>query len=484
MSERPTTVTLAALGGQGGGVATAWLVDVAEREGYAVQATSVPGVAQRTGATIYYLEFFKGNPSRGLPVMALMPAPGMSDVVVASELAEAARMVERGIVARDSTTLITSTHRVYTICEKSHLGDGRADDTELLAAVEGSAQRLVTLDMAALAIEHGSVVSAAILGAIAGAEVLPFAVDSYREAIRAGGKGVEASLLTFEAARQAAARNQPAGDGAAPLVCEELPAALSTRLTDFPLGLRPTLVHGVERLLDYQDQAYAIQYLDTLQRYVKTDTQVALAEAVARGLALWMSFEDTFRVAQLKIRPQRMARLRQEAQLKPGELMHVSEFLKPRVEEICGSFPAPIGKWMLASPLLSRVLGKFTGGRRIKVTSISGFLMMRILAGLRRTRRRSLRYADEHAAMVRWLNSVQRCADNNDLACEVANCQELVAGYGETHARGRQRFDALLTVAEGLVDRADGADLLQTIKAVALQDENDAEFQQALQEVA
>lgn len=484
MTARPTTLTLAALGGQGGGVVTAWLVDVAEREGYVVQATSVPGVAQRTGATTYYLEFFRSKESGQSPVMALMPAPGLSDVVVASELAEAVRMVERGIVHPEHTTLITSTHRVYTISEKSHLGDGRADAAELLAALEGSAKRLVTLDMAALAAQHDSVVSAAIVGAIAGAGVLPFALDSYRAAIRASGKGVEASLLAFEAARQANALAQPAVAVEGGPAARDLPAPLLARIDEFPASLRPTVTHGVERLLDYQDLAYAIQYLRDLQQIGKTDPRGTLTEAVARGLALWMSFEDTFRVAQLKIRPERMARLRQEAELKPGELMAVSEFLKPRVEEMCGSMPAPIGRAVLASPWASRVLSAFTGGRRVKVTSICGFLLMRALTALRRTRRRSLRYADEHAAIKQWLNSVQRCAANYDLACELADCQQLVAGFGETHARGRQRFATMLQAAERWVSRDDGAQLLRTIKEIALQDENEAEFQQALKNVA
>ena len=60
--DRPMTLTIAALGGQGGGVLTEWLVSAARMGGCHAQATSVPGVAQRTGATIYYLEFF---PDRG-----------------------------------------------------------------------------------------------------------------------------------------------------------------------------------------------------------------------------------------------------------------------------------------------------------------------------------------------------------------------------------------------------------------------------------
>ena len=49
------------MGGQGGGVLTDWIVELAERHGWLAQSTSVPGVAQRTGATIYYVEMLPPN---------------------------------------------------------------------------------------------------------------------------------------------------------------------------------------------------------------------------------------------------------------------------------------------------------------------------------------------------------------------------------------------------------------------------------------
>ena len=79
-------LAIAALGGQGGGVLTQWLLDAAEASGFIAQATSVPGVAQRTGATLYYLEFFPraaAEEAGGDPVLALMPQPGDVDLVVA-----------------------------------------------------------------------------------------------------------------------------------------------------------------------------------------------------------------------------------------------------------------------------------------------------------------------------------------------------------------------------------------------------------------
>src|SRR5579884_4186637 len=103
------TIAVLAMGGEGGGVLADWIVDLAEHGGYLAQTTSVPGVAQRTGATIYYIEIFPASAAaaEGLqPVLALMPVPGEVDVVIASELMESARAVQRGLVTPDRTTLI------------------------------------------------------------------------------------------------------------------------------------------------------------------------------------------------------------------------------------------------------------------------------------------------------------------------------------------------------------------------------------------
>src|SRR5215470_11233691 len=145
MPSKPIKLTIAALGGQGGGVLADWLIEIAEADGYIAQSTSVPGVAQRTGATIYYLEFFPralAERAGREPIMALMPVPGDVDCVIASELVEAGRAIQRGLVTSDRTTLITSSHRSYAIAEKSAMGDGAADSPGLLTLVRSSAKRL------------------------------------------------------------------------------------------------------------------------------------------------------------------------------------------------------------------------------------------------------------------------------------------------------------------------------------------------------
>ena len=157
-------IAILAMGGEGGGVLADWIVGMAEANGYIAQSTSVPGVAQRTGATIYYVELF---PDTGRePVLALMPVPGDVDVVVASELMEAARAVSRGLVTPDRTTLVASTHRVYSMTERTAMGDGRADSAAMLATCTAAARNLVTADMRQLAERTGSVISAALIATL------------------------------------------------------------------------------------------------------------------------------------------------------------------------------------------------------------------------------------------------------------------------------------------------------------------------------
>lgn len=497
---RPITLTIAALGGQGGGVVTDWLVMTARRAGYFVQATSVPGVAQRTGATIYYLEFFPRSdaPEGREPIMALMPNPGDVDIVVASEWMEAGRAINRGLVTRDRTTLIASTHRDYTIGEKISLGDGRANSRELFEIASAAAAKLIGFDMLKVADAAGGRISAVILGSIAGAGVLPWSIEEYHHAIRESGVGVDASLAAFEAGRQAAI-----AASAAPLTAAAWPdphgaidpsdysfRALSAQLqqrieNEFPAALREVLGMAAARLCDYQDEAYAGVFLDRIAHIAAIDAAPSnaaeLAAAAARSLALWMSFEDVMRVAQLKTRRGRAERIRREVKASPEDLVEVREFVKPRVEEICGTLPAGLGRRLLASARAHRILSRFTAGRRISTTSIGGFALLRGIAALRRFRRSSLRYQIENLRIEAWLEQLLEIAPQNyALAVELAQCQTLVKGYGDTHERGWSSFSQLAALVPGLVNEADGAARLRALREAALADDSGVQLERAI----
>ncbi|SVD69395.1 uncharacterized protein METZ01_LOCUS422249, partial [marine metagenome] len=180
---KPIGLLIAAMGGEGGGVLRQWLVDAAMAHGFAVQSTSIPGVAQRTGATTYYIEMQAVEDDQNRPVMSLYPLAGSVDIMVASELIEAGRAMQNGFVTPNCTTLIASTHRVYTVTERTAMGDGRFDGTRIVKAAESLAKQAVLFDMDAMAKTHKSVINAVLLGAIAGSGRLPIPPEGFESAI-------------------------------------------------------------------------------------------------------------------------------------------------------------------------------------------------------------------------------------------------------------------------------------------------------------
>jgi indolepyruvate ferredoxin oxidoreductase beta subunit len=298
LPERSLTVLIAALGGEGGGVLADWLMHAATASGYPAQATSIPGVAQRTGATTYYLEIYPAKRAQlggREPVMSLTPSPGNVDVMVASELLEAGRALQNGYVSPGRTTLIASSHRIYATSEKMQMADGRFPEARVRDAARELARRAVLFDMRRLAEEHGTVINAVLFGAMAGSGALPLTREACEAAIRRAGRGAEASLRGFAAGFEIAAGARPA------------PAEAPRPLPPETLEI---LELGAARLRDYQGEAYARLYLERLATLGNAEPQ--LVGEVGRQLALWMSYEDIIRVADLKTRRARFARVRQE----------------------------------------------------------------------------------------------------------------------------------------------------------------------------
>jgi indolepyruvate ferredoxin oxidoreductase beta subunit len=487
---RAIKIAILAMGGEGGGVLADWMVDLAEDAGYFAQTTSVPGVAQRTGATIYYLEMFAPVPSMApgvAPVLGMMPTPGELDIVLASELMEAGRAVQRGLVTTDKTLLIASTHRVYSMTEKTAMADGRVDAQRLLDAGYAAAQRFVHADFARLAEENGSVISAALFGALAGSGKLPFAREQFEAAIRRGGVGIKTSLAAFNAGfavGSAAPTSAPIGQAPAEGPGAAVPGPrLQTQARriaeDFPAAAAPTLVAGILRMADYQDARYATEYLDRLEPIRELDRQQGdgsyrLLNETARYLALWMSYEDTIRVADLKTRRSRFDRVRQEIKAGQSQIMQINEFMHPRVEEIADTLPAGLGRWVLATGWARALVHRFAHkGRVIRTTSLRGFLLLYCVAGLKGMRRRSLRFQVEQAKITEWLGHIRTEAGADyALALEVAESQRLVKGYGDTHIRGTRNFDTIMAALPALRKAGDAARRVRQLRDAALADES------------
>ncbi len=448
---RIVSVLIPAVGGQGGGVLLDWLVDAALIDGYPVQGTSIPGVAQRTGSTTYYVELCAERNAEPA-VFSLYPVPGALDALLAAEFLEVGRMVELGFPSPARTTIVASTHRLYSIHEKIATGRAIYPVEDLHHAARAFARELYAFDALALAREHGTEANSVLLGALAGSGVLPVGVEAFREAIRKKGVQVEANLRGFDAGLAAVARVKngagsvtEAGQASPAPVASSSPA-IGRMIADFPESLRPTLVQAVERLIDYQDRAYAARYLERLRPFVALD-DAELVRLVARSLAVWMTYEDAIRVAQLKTRWSRFERIRREQGALRGEIV-VTDYLKPDLDEIYGILPrrlvAPFARW--AERRWPR--GRPTLAQHVKTTTVAGYLRVWLLALLRPLRPISYRAHEEHARMERWLAVVARCAAwDRGLARELARAAQLVKGYGDVRRRMAGQFDRLLAGA-------------------------------------
>jgi indolepyruvate ferredoxin oxidoreductase, beta subunit len=422
--------------------------------------------------------------------------PGHVDVVIASELMEAGRALQRGLVDAERTTFIAASGRVYSTAEKMAMGDGRVNSDTLTASVRAAAQHVVLADFAGAAAQAGSVVSAALFGALAATGALPYGADDFRATIRDAGVGTEASLRAFEAGHALAQRPATAAAAApaaraadADAAASAEPAALALAFVRARLGASTDAevlrlaAFGVQRLSDYQDAAYATEYVDRLRPFVVHGP--ALAGAVARHLALWMSYDDVIRVADLKTRGTRFARLAGEARRADDGVVKVVEYFHPRVEEVADLLPPALGRSLLQPGWLHELLSRATNrGRTVQTSSLGGFLLLRTLAGLRRWRRRTLRHTVEQQRIADWLRLVADTAPRDTaLALSLAEAQSLVKGYGDTHRRGLDSFARVVAVLPRLHGRAQPAEAVRTLCRAALADDQGLALQRALAEV-
>ncbi len=501
---RPITLLVCALGGEGGGVLAEWLVETAVLCGHSAQSSSIPGVAQRTGATTYYVEVFPlpdSAPAGRRPVFGLSPVPGALDALVSSELLETVRQIGHGMASAERTFVIASTHRTLTTAEKMQLGDGRAPSDALLKVVRAHSREARLLDMAAMAAQAGTVTSAVLFGAIAGSGVLPFPRDAFERVIRSGGKGVEPSLRGFAAAFDSVDAGR-ADHGAVPAAAggaadrsanpgAHLPPAVAA---DFPVPTHDMLSLGHARLLDYQGADYAALYVERLRRVLQVERDAdpaaehafATTRETARHLALWMAFDDIVRVADLKTRASRVQRVRAEVNAGDDELLRVYEHFKPGVAELAALLPAGWAAALTRWDRARQQTGKAPLALPLKIGThtVAGFAMLRTLASLKGLRRRGERFATEQVLIERWLDAVQQGLRMDwRVGHEIAECGRLIKGYGSTNERGKDR---LLHVIDHLALAAPfdspqaRAEAIRAARAAALADDTGKAFDQTL----
>jgi indolepyruvate ferredoxin oxidoreductase beta subunit len=497
---RPISLLICALGGEGGGVLTEWLVDIARHAGYAAQSTSIPGVAQRTGATTYYIEVFPlpiAQLGGRKPVFSLNPVPGALDAMVSSELLETTRQIGNGMSSPQRTLVITSSSRTLTTQERMQLADGRADSADLLKIVKAFSREHHVFDMGTVAKESGTVVSAVMLGAIAGSGLFPFKREDYETIVRGGdttapdkvSKMAAASLRGFAKAYDMVSQPREQAALVAGLLASNdddmrapvtLPVAVAAQ---FPPEVHGMLTLGHARMLDYQGPAYAQLYVQRLAQVLAAERAAdpagaqgfATTREMARWLALWMAFDDIVRVADLKSRSSRWQRVKGEVKAGDEDLLQVYDHFKPGAPEFAALLPPSLSLRVLRWDRKRVLDGKSPWALPLKIGthSVFGMLSLRVLASLRWLRVRGARYANEQAMIDKWLGGVLEGTRSHwQLGHEIALCGRLIKGYGATNERAKENLlhvlDHLATAAR---PPADNAAAIAAARSAALADD-------------
>jgi len=477
---QPLKIVIAALGGEGGGVLAKWIVDIAERTGYIAQYTSIPGVAQRTGATTYYIELFPSDGGALSPVMALTPSPGDVDIVIASELLEVGRAIEKGLVTPGKTTLIGSTHRTYAVSEKSVMTDNRYDSDQIINAAKDFSAHLILQDLKAVSDQAGSIINAVFFGALASTGRLGADVQMFEAVIRDGGKAVKSNLAGFSAGMDLQAG--AAKEALNPEINTEKTAG---SLSDFPDEVHEILRLGKIRTTGYQSGKYTDLFVERFRRILAADKAAGdgktyqLSNEVGRYLALRMTYEDVLRVADLKTGADRLGDIRAKSG-GPQDIVEILDYFKPGIEEIRAVLPPFLSAALkpFEAPVFNR---PFKGGITIKTTSVTGFYTLKALAKLKWWRPHSARFKAEQQNIETWLAQVIELAGKDyDLALEYTECANLLKGYGDTYRQGLTNFDAITSLLPNLQQRSGGAADLKSLRKAALSDPEGASLEQAI----
>ena len=460
---RIASVILAAVGGQGGGVLTEWIVTAAQLAGHQAQSISMPGMSQRGGATSLYLEIaVRDDATDTQPInFSQYPFPGGVDVVVSQEYLELGRVLQAGYTSERST-VVGSSHRLFAVTEKLPLWGGRTESEALTDLGRAFSGTFVVFDALDLARQHGMdevAVNAILLGALAASAALPIAAELYERAIRETGVAVEPNLAAYRMGYEFVAdgghlatreKKELSSLDLTKTNAAKLPSSERTKyeelvahvVKEYPAELHDVLVEALFQLTDYQDHHYAerlLSYLDDV-RELEPSGATTLSINFVKHVTPLMSYEDVIRVAAFKTDPTRFQKIRKDFNVNKGDVYVVHDFFDPDLEELYGVLPnAIVSRFAKAQEHQEGATeSQTTLPFKANVHSVVGAFPMWFLKRLRPWRTRSFRFAHEQKFIDEYRGWVKEfAAVDYGLACLVARTGQMVKGYGRVRRRTR-----------------------------------------------
>lgn len=476
-SKSPITVLISAVGGQGGQLFAQWLFDTAKEAGFFPAGVGLPGLSQREGATVYYLEFF-AHPDE-TSFFSPFPEKGRVQVLIGLELLELLRAIQAGYLSKDGV-VVGSTHRVLTPDEKLPIKGGFVSSEQALEVLSRAAKRLIAFDAIKATVLAGlsqQAANAILLGAIAASRILPFPTDAFRKAIEQYGVAVHSNLRAFEFGLEYPSWLKKLDQVDSELVGEwewlpdpNLPETVRKRMDALSVDheIASILQQAARWLCHYQNVRYFTRYLDCVQAVLERDKEhskdLVVTREVARILALRMTYEDAIRVAQLKTQKRRFARIREEHHIPENAIYRVIDFFSLDWDELIGLLPlgtesgknesvSPTGdgEGLPPLPFESDELKRPTLQLRWETSSTLGYFILKVLSLLKPLRPISRRFKREWKWINQWLSAVEGTLDENyDLALIIARSGEMVRGYGRTRKKTLKAWQTFMAFLKTL----------------------------------
>jgi len=469
MKEKLIKILIPAVGGQGGGLLTEWLLQAFETENYDVQSISLPGLAQRGGSTTYYIEAYPNVEGENI-IFSQFPMPGEIDLIVSQEFLELGRMLENGF-GSENTVIISSTHRMYSTEEKLPVASGIYEDEKLHEYAKEFSKQFIGLNVLSLAKQNGmnELASNAILfGALCASMAIPVSRESFEKAIEKAAVSVKANLEAFEVGFSYVVEHKGPdnyqGEGIEPEFDEinyisssdirNIENAKKDLFNIYPEYLWPFIEEALFRLTDYQGFWYAEDFINKIKRYKEIETQnpgedYKLTEYVIKNLALLMTYEDGIRVSELKIRDRRFERIRKEMQIRDDQVFEVVDYLKPEADEIYGLLPDIVVRPVLSlfnSANLRSNKDPVTLAQKPVTTSFFGYLRVWILSKIKFMRPVSHRYSNEYKTINLYLESIEKFGTlDYKLGLSIAKSGSIIKGYGRVRRRTIDSFKRLIS---------------------------------------
>jgi hypothetical protein len=260
-------------------------------------------------------------------------------------------------------------------------------------------------------------------------------------------------------------------DGEPPFLPAGLPDAAAAAVSD-----------GIHLLMDYQGARYAQLYVDRLQRFVRrSNVDAAALCRIAQLLAARMAYEDPIRIAQLRL-----------AELEAGRAIRGrdgDDLRRFRLDELIGVLPQALADSLLTGFEQIGWLGRRPLKVRFSTRSRLAVRRLRMMAGLRRWRLQSVRYAEERVWAERWLHMIARALDKQPAAASaVIETATMIQGQGDGYRQGLADWHAIIDglvkpTFDGVLPISDLAAAIAEARAAAMPDPRQAALKRAIAQI-